>query len=84
MNTSTGRGLEFGDSHVSSRSLASRTASLSFDALLVNPALAEKLRSEKGDFVSHGARSISRLNLPEGMEKADLRRPIEQTLKLEE
>lgn len=55
---------------------------MSSEALLVNTALAETLKAEDCDIVSHGTRSISRIGLTEEMERADLRRCIEQTLEL--
>lgn len=55
---------------------------LSSEALLVNPKFAEKLRSEDCDIISHGTRSISRLNLTEEIERKDLRQSIDQTFEL--
>ncbi|WP_433509333.1 polysaccharide deacetylase family protein [Nonomuraea sp. CA-143628] len=55
---------------------------VSSEALAVNPAFAERLRTENCDMVSHGTRSISRIGLTEEQERADLRRAIEQTLEL--
>ncbi|KAF4965345.1 hypothetical protein FSARC_6840 [Fusarium sarcochroum] len=55
---------------------------VSSEALVVNPAFAEALRTEDCDMVSHGTRSISRINLTEEMERTDLRRAVDQTLEL--
>jgi allantoinase len=55
---------------------------VSSEALAVNPAFAERLRSEDCDMVSHGTRSISRIGLKEEQERADLRRSIDQTREL--
>ncbi|KAL4965445.1 uncharacterized protein BDV14DRAFT_199851 [Aspergillus stella-maris] len=55
---------------------------LSSEALEVNPGLAEQLKSEDCDVVSHGTRSISRVGLTEEMERNDLRRSIDHTLDL--
>lgn len=55
---------------------------LSSEALMVNPILAERLKTEDCDLVSHGTRSISRLGLTEEMERSDLRRSIDQTFEL--
>jgi allantoinase len=54
----------------------------SSEALTVNPEFAERLRTKDCDIVSHGTRSISRIRLTEDMERADLRRSVQQTLKL--
>jgi allantoinase len=54
----------------------------SSEALAVNPDFAERLRTEDCDLVSHGTRSISRLNLTEEQERADLRHSVDQTLEL--
>ncbi|KAJ5417696.1 chitin deacetylase [Penicillium crustosum] len=55
---------------------------LSSEALVVNPILAERLKTEDCDLVSHGTRSISRLGLTEEMERSDLRRSIDQAFEL--
>ncbi|RDW63210.1 putative polysaccharide deacetylase family protein [Aspergillus mulundensis] len=55
---------------------------LSSEALAVNPALAERFRTENCDMVSHGTRSISRVGLSEDEERSDLRRCMQQTFKL--
>jgi peptidoglycan/xylan/chitin deacetylase (PgdA/CDA1 family) len=55
---------------------------VSSEALTVNPAFAERLRTEDCDLVSHGTRSISRLGLTGQLERQDLRRSIDQTLEL--
>lgn len=55
---------------------------VSSEALVVNPAFAERLKTEDCDMVSHGTRSISRIGLTEDEERADIRRSVEQTLEL--
>ncbi|KAI1370795.1 putative chitin deacetylase [Hypoxylon crocopeplum] len=55
---------------------------LSSEALIVNPELAERLKTANCDMASHGTRSISRVGLTEDMERADLRRSIDQTFEL--
>ncbi|KAL4899315.1 hypothetical protein BDW74DRAFT_183848 [Aspergillus multicolor] len=55
---------------------------LSTDALTVNPALAERLRTENCDIVAHETRSISRVGLSEEEERADLRACMQQTFRL--
>ncbi|VUC29709.1 unnamed protein product [Clonostachys rosea] len=55
---------------------------VSSEALLANPEFAERLKTEDCDMVSHGTRSISRIGLTEEMERADLRKSIQQTLDL--
>jgi len=55
---------------------------VSSEALAVHPDVADALAKANCDFVSHGSRSISRLNLSPEEERADLRRCIEQTLAL--
>ncbi|KAI0161792.1 putative chitin deacetylase [Hypoxylon sp. FL1284] len=55
---------------------------LSSEALLANPALGERLKTENCDIASHGTRSISRVGLTEEMERADFRRSVEQTLEI--
>ncbi|XXG99249.1 hypothetical protein Hte_005586 [Hypoxylon texense] len=53
---------------------------LSSEALLSNPELGERLKTENCDIASHGTRSISRVGLTEEMERADLRQSVDQTL----
>jgi allantoinase len=55
---------------------------VSSEALPINPELIERLRLVDCDFVSHGTRSITRLNLSPQEERADLRRCIDQVLEL--
>ncbi|GAB7364277.1 hypothetical protein MBLNU230_g4823t1 [Neophaeotheca triangularis] len=55
---------------------------LSSEALTVNPAFAERLKTEDCDIVSHGTRSISHQGLTEDFEREDLRRCIQQTKEL--
>ncbi|TPX08262.1 uncharacterized protein E0L32_001842 [Thyridium curvatum] len=55
---------------------------LSSEAPTVNPALAERLKTDDCDVISHGTRSISRIGLTGEMERDDLRRSIDQTLEL--
>lgn len=55
---------------------------LSSEALTVNPELAERLKTEDCDIISHGTRSISRIGLTEETERNDLRSSIGQTLAL--
>lgn len=55
---------------------------VSSEALTFNPKFAERLRTEDCDLISHGTRSISRLQLTEEIERTDLRRSIDQTLEL--
>lgn len=54
----------------------------SSEALALNPPFAERLRTADCDLVSHGTRSISRVNPTEQQEREDLRRCVEQTLSL--
>jgi peptidoglycan/xylan/chitin deacetylase (PgdA/CDA1 family) len=55
---------------------------VSSEALLVNPELIEHLKTADCDFVSHGTRSISRLNQSPEQEREDLRRCVDQVLEL--
>jgi allantoinase len=55
---------------------------VSSEALTVQPEVAEALAAADCDFVSHGTRSISRLDLTAAQERADLRHCIEQTFSL--
>ncbi|KAL4722145.1 hypothetical protein ACLX1H_010917 [Fusarium chlamydosporum] len=55
---------------------------VSSEALVVNPGFAEALRTEDCDMISHGTRSISRIDLTEEKERTDLRRATQQTPEL--
>lgn len=54
----------------------------SSEALAVHPVLAEALRTENCDIVSHGSRSITQIGRTEDAERADLRHSVDQVREL--
>jgi peptidoglycan/xylan/chitin deacetylase (PgdA/CDA1 family) len=55
---------------------------VSSEALPINPELIERLKVADCDFVSHGTRSITRLDMSPEQERADLRGCIDQVFEL--
>jgi allantoinase len=55
---------------------------VSSEALPINPELIERLKAADCDFVSHGTRSITRLDMSPEQERADLRGCIDQVFEL--